>query len=55
MSIGTTSVDSIHSQGQSGALAQLYSKIGWRILPFLMWATSSRFSTASTSATPSSR
>jgi D-galactonate transporter len=36
MSIGTTNVDNIHSQGQSGAIAQLYAKVGWRILPFLM-------------------
>jgi D-galactonate transporter len=37
MSIGTTRVDSIPTgQEQGGAITQLYSKVGWRILPFLM-------------------
>src|SRR5262245_57738201 len=37
MSTHTTSVDDVlKSQVNSGALTRLYSKVGWRILPFLM-------------------
>src|SRR6516162_9613819 len=37
MSIDTTNVDNILTGGgQSGAITRLYSKVSWRILPFLM-------------------
>jgi len=37
MSVDTTNVDNILTGGgQSGAITRLYSKVSWRILPFLM-------------------
>jgi D-galactonate transporter len=38
MSTDTTTIDGVRPvQGESGAIARMYSKIGWRILPLLMF------------------